>query len=244
VRLDILFTGFPGRSDRGFLGWSSCVLVRSETGSPILFDTAGFNERVMLYERLGQLGMKPEDIGAVFLSHFHFDHVANVGMFPNAKIYLHEKEIAHIHACRNGNVHDPAVPHELFLALESSDNLRVLRGPRGRVDTWEWVLTPGHTPGLCSMLLTIGGKKWVLASDAVKNSYELETETVTMTLDPKASKQSIVWIKNTADVVIPGHDEQLILERTDESAIHVVKHAHPNITIEVPVQVSVRVVSS
>ena len=244
MKLDVLFTGFPGRSNRGFLGWSSCVLVRPENSSPILFDTAGFNERAILCERLSQIGIKPEDIGTVFLSHFHFDHVANVGMFPNAKVYLHEKEIAHIHDCRSGKVHDPAVPHELFLSLESSDKLCILRGLRGRIETWEWVLTPGHTPGLCSMLLTINEKKWVLASDAVKNSYELETGIVTMTLDPKASEQSIVWIKNNADVVIPGHDEQLILERKNESAIHIIKHSQPHITIEVPVQASVRVVSS
>jgi len=48
---------------------------------PALFDTGGFNERYVLKEKLASLGVSPDDIGSVFLSHFHFDYVANCGMF-------------------------------------------------------------------------------------------------------------------------------------------------------------------
>lgn len=67
-----LFSGFPAASDRGFLGWSSCVLLRGR--APMLFDTAGYPERAVLLGRLAEHGVDPEQVGAVFLSHFHFDH--------------------------------------------------------------------------------------------------------------------------------------------------------------------------
>lgn len=42
---------------------------------------------------LAKLGISPEEIDTVFLTHSHFDHMGNTAAFPNAKFYLQQKEL-------------------------------------------------------------------------------------------------------------------------------------------------------
>ena len=47
---------------------------------------------------LQAVGIKPEDVTHLILTHAHFDHVGHVDRFPNAKIYIHRKELAWVMA--------------------------------------------------------------------------------------------------------------------------------------------------
>ena len=42
---------------------------------------------------LGLCGLRPEDVGTVFITHAHFDHFGNVEAFPNAHFYIARQEI-------------------------------------------------------------------------------------------------------------------------------------------------------
>ncbi|WP_228006835.1 MBL fold metallo-hydrolase [Brevibacillus borstelensis] len=216
MEITVLYQGFPGRSSRGFLGWSSCVLIRREGKAPILYDTVGFHERYSLLAKLKELGVGPEDVGTVLLSHFHFDHAVNYPLFPNATFYLHEEEVKHIE--ENGTK-DLAVPREMFPALRDSGKLSLLSGESGVVEGLSWLLTPGHTPGLFSILTEYQGRKWALVSDAVKNILELTSGDAVMTWDDAKSKESIRAIAQWADVVVPGHDRLLEIERTGQGIV-------------------------
>lgn len=208
--MDVLFDGFSGKSSRGYLGWSSCVLLRPESGRPMLFDTAGFNERSVLIEKLASLGVGPEEVGTVFLSHFHFDHAVNYGLFKNAVFHLHEAEVHHV---RENGDHDLAVPFEMYPSLEETGRLNILSGKQGEENGVRWIHTPGHTPGLYSLSVEHGGECWILASDAVKNKEELTTGKAAMTWNERQSKESIAWIASHADHVLPGHDAPLKVSR-------------------------------
>ncbi len=43
---------------------------------------------------LAEIGLTPEDVDTVFISHAHFDHFGNVADFPKATFYIQEREIA------------------------------------------------------------------------------------------------------------------------------------------------------
>jgi N-acyl homoserine lactone hydrolase len=43
---------------------------------------------------LGEIGMRPEDISTVFITHAHFDHMGNMQEFPNATFYIQERELS------------------------------------------------------------------------------------------------------------------------------------------------------
>jgi N-acyl homoserine lactone hydrolase len=44
-------------------------------------------------EVLAEIGLTPEDVDTVFISHAHFDHFGNVEAFPNATFYIQKKEL-------------------------------------------------------------------------------------------------------------------------------------------------------
>ncbi|MFT9486897.1 MAG: MBL fold metallo-hydrolase [Tepidibacillus sp.] len=204
---DILIGGFPGKSDRGFLGWSSIILLKGEKN--YLFDTGDYGARYVLLEKLLQRGISPMDIHGVFLSHFHYDHVNNLGLFPNAEVYLHIKEYEY--ALNNYN-EDLCIPYEILNFINKSKKIKLIE-KEGEVEEGIIVLeTPGHTPGSIALLIEHNEKKYILAGDAVKNIQELITGNVNMAFDKELSKKSIEKIKSIADVVLPGHDQELLLE--------------------------------
>jgi N-acyl homoserine lactone hydrolase len=45
------------------------------------------------HDVLAEIGLTPEDINAVFITHSHFDHFGNVEAFPNATFYIQKKEL-------------------------------------------------------------------------------------------------------------------------------------------------------
>jgi len=80
----------------------SCYLIRNgdqamiwDTGLPAdlkgqsrdMGDLVARMDRT-LGEQLAQLGIKPEDVDIVGISHMHFDHTGQVGQFPNATLLI------------------------------------------------------------------------------------------------------------------------------------------------------------
>src|ERR1700722_2756443 len=46
------------------------------------------------HEVLGEIGIQPEDINNIFITHAHFDHMGNIEDFPNATFYIQERELS------------------------------------------------------------------------------------------------------------------------------------------------------
>ena len=65
--------------------------IYTEGADCVAFDS-GANERVIRRE-LAVLGLTPDDVSAVFLSHSDFDHVGGLPVFRNASVYMsHDEE--------------------------------------------------------------------------------------------------------------------------------------------------------
>jgi len=43
---------------------------------------------------LAEIGVAPEDVSTVFITHAHFDHMGNTADFPNATFYIQERELS------------------------------------------------------------------------------------------------------------------------------------------------------
>lgn len=74
----------------------SVFLVETDS-LQILFDTGLGAENSQLQVHLKQLGISPEDIQYIYLTHFHGDHIGGMlqndsVVFPNAQIYASKKE--------------------------------------------------------------------------------------------------------------------------------------------------------
>lgn len=170
----------------------------------ILFDTGAYAARARLTLALDNLGLTPEDIDTVFLSHLHFDHCANCSLFPHATFVLTEREFLWASECKSDPlVHDLTICYlrDKLLKLVSCDKTEIAPN----VEVW---FTPGHTPGSASLLVYCPDP-WCLAGDSVKNRIELTAEMPDISLDKKESIESIRRLKHIAKMLVPGHDAPL-----------------------------------
>ncbi len=150
-RIDVLVQGFPGKAVcHGGLGWSTIALLRSDHRN-ILIDVGAFGIRKPLESQLKAIGIAPDDITDVVLTHAHYDHSINFVLFDRATVWIGAKEIAWAAAQPPG--FDP-LP-ELYVQALATDP-RVKRVHEGEEFLPGIVAfdAPGHTPGSLVFHLT------------------------------------------------------------------------------------------
>ncbi len=69
-----------------FKEFGSCVYL-IDLKNPILIDTSSKENEHELINDIEKIGFKKEGINSIILTHTHWDHVGNLNVFPNAKIY-------------------------------------------------------------------------------------------------------------------------------------------------------------
>ena len=123
---------------------------------------------------LAKVGVAPEDIDTVILSHLHYDHApARRGAFPNATFYLQRQELegsrwalanAHLFQSIIGAI-DPS-DVEMLGALADTGRLVLLDGD---LDLFPGVQIRAardtHTPGSQFVVVDNGGQNWVVTGD-------------------------------------------------------------------------------
>jgi glyoxylase-like metal-dependent hydrolase (beta-lactamase superfamily II) len=121
------------------------MFVLKGTDGYITFD-AGMNAKHIAQE-LATLNIEPQQVQAIFLTHSDSDHIAAIGLFPNATLYLSKDEEQMV----NGQTPRFAVignrlkyPYTLFEAGQPMTVAGI---------TVEGVSAPGHTPGSMSYLV-------------------------------------------------------------------------------------------
>jgi glyoxylase-like metal-dependent hydrolase (beta-lactamase superfamily II) len=157
-------------------------LIRTAEGGAMLIDT-GIGDADApasgwaptpgrLPENLATLGVTPEDVDVVLLTHLHTDHVgwSVVGgrpYFPNAR-YVAPKVDHDIIEELNPRIRD-----EILAPLASTGQLDLVDG-RVRLGPGVTTMpTPGHTPGHTSVVLESGDDTVVFSGDAVLNALQL-----------------------------------------------------------------------
>lgn len=82
---------------RGIMG--VCHLLVDERGDAVLLDTGLVGERTQIRWMLRRLGLEPDAIKAILLTHGHLDHGGNAAWaqrFSGAPVYAHPAEQAHL----------------------------------------------------------------------------------------------------------------------------------------------------
>ncbi len=149
-------------------------------GKNILVD-AGLSENVII-ERLKALGVQPENVHVVLLTHLHGDHIgamlhAGKVAFPKATVFVAEQEAAF---WRNDTIMN-SVPEEVkpyFVAarkvldaytpaLHTFSPATFAEGPKNVVPGIKAVAAFGHTPGHTMYLLESDGKQFLIWGDLV-----------------------------------------------------------------------------
>lgn len=210
--IDILVHGFPGKSVcHGPLGFSTIALVRHRDRLALV-DVGGFGQRLLLQDRLSELGLTPADVTDVLLTHSHYDHAINWLLFPNANIVISQDELKWALEQPWG---ETFVPELYVRELRQSPRLREVATGDEVFTGIRTYLTPGHTPGSLIFVLEAGERDIVFTGDACKNRAELVSRAADMTYDKDVTRASIeniwqFWSRRPGSILVPGHDLPMV----------------------------------
>jgi len=211
-RIDIIVHGFPGKSVcHGPLGFSTIALIRRDDRVGLV-DVGGFGQRLLLLDRLAELGLTPGDVTDVLLTHSHYDHSINWVTFDNANIAIGRDEMKWALEQPTGRTYVP----ELYMqALQRSPRLCAVTDGEEVFPGITAHATPGHTPGSLVFVLQAGERDVVFTGDACKNRAELVSRAADMTYDADVTRQSMesiwsYWSRRPGSILVPGHDLPMV----------------------------------
>ena len=179
----------------GFKHTANAFLIKTGKAN-ILVDTGtGIND--IIIDKIKKLGVQPDKINAVLITHLHGDHFGSLqrngtAVFPNAKIYLSVKE--HDFFTKT-NINEGAVA-----ALKPYGSNMVTFEP-GPIGTKIKALLPGiipvasygHTPGHTVFLVESGKDKLIIAGDFLHVAliqFAVPDISATYDMDQKAAAAS------------------------------------------------------
>ena len=216
---------------------SYCVLIQHPEAGNILFDIScrldsndtwpesivdsyqlKFRPAGGLEQQLASVGLKPEDINYVVISHMHLDHVGNIGMFADtAEFFIGYEEIKFASACVLENGSAPSsgwyIKDDVLTQVKKyhyiDRDTEIFPGIT--------VLTlPGHTPGSIGLMAELESGTVIITSDAMYNKLSLEGNLPGICRDPLSMKESFWKIKTLAKKhnaeIWFGHDPEQIHE--------------------------------
>jgi glyoxylase-like metal-dependent hydrolase (beta-lactamase superfamily II) len=165
-----------------------------------------------LEEGFGKLGLKLEDIGKVILTHLHWDHVGLAHKYPAAKFVTQKAELDFT---MNPHPYGKSFEKKLIEGLDFD----VVEGDAEILDGISVILTPGHTPAGQSIVVNTPKGTAIIAGLCTISENFFPPETVNargLPVVPPAihinvleAYDSVLKIKQTADIVIPLHDFSL-----------------------------------
>jgi N-acyl homoserine lactone hydrolase len=172
------------------------------------------SERQHVVAQLGELGVDPGSIRYVIQSHLHFDHAGAIGHFPNAEFVVHAAELEYsrdpdwfVDGYMTSDFDRPGVRWRPIELDEDHPELDLYRD-----GTLRLIHTPGHSPGLISLLVGLAGGAIILAGDAADTQAHYEHRALPgLYLDGPALVRSVdrlrrVEAESGARLVIFGHD--------------------------------------
>jgi N-acyl homoserine lactone hydrolase len=162
---------------------------------------------------LAAIGVQPEDIDVVILTHLHWDHSQNNDLFVNAQFVVQKTEMQYaICPLPSHNRLYEAITIGLRPCWLNTPHWTVINGDEEIVDGVSVIHTPGHTPGFQSVLVKTTKGVYAIAADNVtvfENWGNVKDGTHVLggtyvNLDDYW--RSIAKLEKAADFILPGHD--------------------------------------
>jgi glyoxylase-like metal-dependent hydrolase (beta-lactamase superfamily II) len=172
ARIDVLLTGSLRPTVR-----STCTLLRDGALIAVI-DPGLAPSQAAILNPLSTLGLRPEDVTAVILSHHHPDHTINAALFPAAAVHDHW-------AVYRGDEWESRECE----GAELSAAVRLIRTPGHSAEDLSTVI--GSPDGV-----VVATHLWWTADGPADDPYAPDREVL---------RQSRERVLGLADLVIPGH---------------------------------------
>jgi N-acyl homoserine lactone hydrolase len=166
---------------------------------------------------LANIGVDPQDIELVFLTHLHWDHCGNNSLFSRARFIVQEEEIRYamsplpVHAVA---YETPAIGTRP-LWLETYSQFNIVRGDQKIVPGISAIHLPGHCPGFQGIRVDTAEGPYIIAGDSVphyenwQGSGHEEQIPPGVHSDLSECYQSFQKLKESGAKILPGHDERI-----------------------------------
>jgi glyoxylase-like metal-dependent hydrolase (beta-lactamase superfamily II) len=134
------------------------IFIIQDSAQYIIID-AGMNSTATA-EQFAQLGINPDDVSAVFITHTDSDHAGALSVFKKAKVYLSKAEMPMINGERTKfvRIFGSVVLPDDYILLENRETVQI---ENLRVEA---ILAPGHTTGMTAYLVN---DKYLFTGDIV-----------------------------------------------------------------------------
>jgi glyoxylase-like metal-dependent hydrolase (beta-lactamase superfamily II) len=197
--------------DTGFKGAEECNRVVKED-----LQRTPRQEPKAVFE---ELDIDLERIRTIILTHLHFDHCGNLGMFQHADVYVQRTELRYAYAPLPGE----ELPYFSPLIGEEPPylgaSLRVIHGDMHIAEGVRVTLSPGHTPGGQMVYVDTKYGTGCITGD---NAFLFENIERNIPSGHIYSRedwfQSMDLARRAADFFIPSHDPQVLSAPWEQAA--------------------------
>ena len=211
------------RMDIALMVW----LIRGPGGRNVLVDAGFYRDKLVArwkpadYQRpsaaIGALGLRPEDITDVIVSHVHWDHLDGADLFPKARVWIQRDEFLHYVNKATGMPRAPAIDTADAAMLDSlwrAGRVSLVPGDSQEVMPGITAYTGGrHTYASQYVTVRTAHGTVVLASD---NAYLYENfdrhAPIAQTLDSASNlraQERMTRLAGKRALIVPGHDPKV-----------------------------------
>jgi glyoxylase-like metal-dependent hydrolase (beta-lactamase superfamily II) len=212
------------RADIAMMVW----LARLPGGRNVLVDAGFYRDKFVRrwrptqYERpsaaLGRLGLRPEDVSDIVISHVHWDHLDGVDLFPRARVWIQRAEYEYYvdSAGRPRSATIDSADATMLAGLARTGRVELVGGDSVQILPGITVYTGGkHTYASQYVTVRTFSGVVVLASD---NAYLYENlerrRPISQTLDSLSNLRAqdrMHRLASTPALIVPGHDPAVFL---------------------------------
>lgn len=205
--------------------------IRAKNGETTLVDTGTgrdwgprFKNFFPPEQMVPRLGIKPEQVSRIVITHMHFDHLGGITnfaqAFPQAKFYVQKTEFDFwvnsplSHRAAYKPLQNPAAI-KAFAELAKGPRVVQVDGDRVIGPNMQLLLAPGHTPGLQGVLIPTAKGPTLVGSDSAHlfRSFKEDVPSGLITnlpiwLETYDKLHATVPVEN----MFPGHDAKMLTD--------------------------------
>jgi len=199
------------RHGESYMLWDT-GLAKSDLGKPLVRNTTESEAlSISIVDQLAKVGVRPQQVSLIGISHYHFDHTGQAADFPQAKLLMGKADLALLRQPARAARAKPLAPW-----IGGGAPVEEVEGDKDVFGDGSVVMLdlPGHTPGHHGLLVKLDGVGTVLLSGDVAHFREnLESNGVPIfNADRAASLASLDRFRtlgrNLHATVIIQHDER------------------------------------
>ncbi|MFN7949761.1 MAG: N-acyl homoserine lactonase family protein [Blastocatellia bacterium] len=206
-------------------------LLKGPGGRNILVDAGFYRDKffrqwkvrdfVKPSEAIARVGLKPEDITDLIVTHMHWDHADGIDLFPKAQVWIQQDEFTYYagEAWQARNTHGGIDADDVLalVRLNTEGRVKLVKGDNQELLPGIRVFTGGrHTYASQYVSVSTRSGTTVVASDNLYLYENLEKSLpIAQTLDAASNLRAQERMKQLAShprLIIPGHDPAIFVK--------------------------------